>query len=189
MNRVKKIPPPLDPPTWQGNPALEPFLVPIADLHEDPANARRHPERNLAAIRASLARFCQQTPVVFDAAGVVRKGNGTLQAARALGWTHLAAVRSDLAGADLAGYAIADNRTSELAEWDDQALAAILEGLKAENGFPIEATGFDDAEVAALIGRLSEELPAGADGKEFDESIADEVEYITCPNCQHRWPK
>jgi hypothetical protein len=32
---------------WEGNPALEPFLVPIDDLHEDPANARKHGPRTL----------------------------------------------------------------------------------------------------------------------------------------------
>ena len=25
--------------------------------------------------------------------------------------------------------------------------------------------------------------------KEYDESIADEVEYLTCPECGHKWPK
>ena len=36
--------------------------VPIDSIHVDPANVRRHPERNLATIRASLARFGQQKP-------------------------------------------------------------------------------------------------------------------------------
>ena len=27
------------------------------------------------------------------------------------------------------------------------------------------------------------------DWKEYDESAADSVEYITCPNCDHKWPK
>jgi len=41
--------------------------LPITDLHLDPANARRHSQRNLDAIMSSLARFGQQKPIVIDA--------------------------------------------------------------------------------------------------------------------------
>ena len=27
------------------------------------------------------------------------------------------------------------------------------------------------------------------DFKEYDESVADDVEFIECPNCGHKWPK
>ena len=100
--------------------------LPIADLSEDPANARRHGARNLDQIRASLRRFGQQKPIVVDAANVVRAGNGTLAAARSLGWATVAAVRSGLAGAEMSAYAIVDNRSAELAEWDAEVLAATL---------------------------------------------------------------
>ncbi|MGQ0802007.1 MAG: hypothetical protein ACT4NL_18070, partial [Pseudomarimonas sp.] len=63
--------------------------VPIDSLHQDPANTRLHDERNLAVIKASLTRFGQQTPIVVDERNVIRKGNGTLQAAKALGWTEI----------------------------------------------------------------------------------------------------
>ena len=41
---------------------------------------------------------------------------------------------------------------------------------------------------------LQELLEGAADGvvpefKEYDESVVDEVEYITCPECGHKWPK
>lgn len=42
--------------------------------------------------------------------GVVIAGNGTLKAALALGWQHLAAVYVDMDAATAAGFAIADNR-------------------------------------------------------------------------------
>src|SRR5271168_918100 len=92
--------------------------LPITSLSPDPANARRHPERNLDQIKASLRRFGQQKPIVVDAANVVRAGNGTLAAAIALGWTTIAAVRSDLGKTELTAYAITDNRSAELAAWD-----------------------------------------------------------------------
>jgi len=65
-------------PTWNVAPALEALLVPIADLHADPRNARQHGDRNLAAIRRSYERFGQQKPIVVDSAGQVVAGNGQL---------------------------------------------------------------------------------------------------------------
>ena len=119
--------------------------LPIADLSPDPANARLHGERNLEQIKASLRRFGQQKPIVVDATNVVRAGNGTLAAARALGWTTLAAVRSELAGADLTAYAVADNRTAELATWDADVLSAAL----AEEA--VGDVGFTADDLAALL--------------------------------------
>jgi len=43
---------------------LEIETVAIADLHEDPANVRMHPPRNLETIKASLLEFGQQKPIV-----------------------------------------------------------------------------------------------------------------------------
>jgi ParB-like chromosome segregation protein Spo0J len=100
--------------------------VRITDLHPDPANARRHPQRNLDAIISSLARFGQQKPIVVDAAHIVRAGNGTLAAAKALGWTHIKIIRTELSGIEAAAFAIADNRTAELAEWDPDVLGTLL---------------------------------------------------------------
>ena len=100
--------------------------LPITSLHLDPANARRHPQRNLDAIMGSLARFGQQKPIVIDANHIVRAGNGTLAAARALGWTHVDTIRTDLIGIEATAFAIADNRSAELAEWDPDVLSAAL---------------------------------------------------------------
>jgi len=88
--------------------------VRIADLSIDPANARKHSQRNLDAIAASLKRFGQQKPIVVDKANIVRAGNGTLQAAIHLGWDSIDVVTTDLTGAEASAYAIADNRTAEL---------------------------------------------------------------------------
>jgi ParB-like nuclease domain len=117
-------------------------LVDIGKLVLDPANARRHPERNLSAIKGSLARFGQQKPIVANAAGVVIAGNGTLEAAKELGWDKIAVVRSELGGTDLAAFAIADNRSSELAEWDRDVLGSILHALR-EDSFDLTSIGFD----------------------------------------------
>ncbi len=125
--------------------------VPIDSLVFDPANVRKHGEKNLATIKASLSRFGQQKPIVVDANGVVRAGNGTLAAAKALGWKEIAVVRSTLAGSEATAYAIADNRTAELAEWDEDALAQTLAALQIEDEDLAISTGFDAKEIDALL--------------------------------------
>ena len=106
--------------------------IAIEKLSNDPANARKHNDRNIEAIVGSLRRFGQQKPIVVDVSGVVRAGNGTLEAARRLGWKDIDCVETQLKGSDAIAYAIADNRTAELADWDDDVLAAQLNGLLAD---------------------------------------------------------
>jgi hypothetical protein len=104
--------------------------VQLSDISLDPANLRRHPVRNLEAIKASLRRFGQQKPIVVDAKGVIIAGNGVYTAARELGWKQIACVDSSLAGVERVAYAIADNQTPLLAEWDEPALLDTLEAME-----------------------------------------------------------
>lgn len=123
--------------------------VAIDSLSLDPANLRKHSQRNLDAISASLRRFGQQKPIVVNAQNVVLAGNGTLTAARAIGWKEIKIVRSELAGTQATAFGIADNRSAELAEWDDN-LADVLASLKAED-FPLSDIGFDEADLKELV--------------------------------------
>ena len=130
---------------------------PLADLQLDPANVRRHPAQNIAAIKASLTRFGQQKPVVIDRRGIVVAGNGTLAAARDLGWTEIDVVVTDLAGSEAVAFAIADNRTAELAEWDDDALASVLAALKAEDDALLQVAGFSEDDLNKLVAAAAPE--------------------------------
>ena len=132
--------------------------IPCAELHNDPANVRKHGEQNLAAIKASLARFGQQKPIVVNQDGVVIAGNGTLMAARALGWQTIKAVRTNLAGSEATAFAIADNRTAELAEWDDAALQQQLAAIAIDDEELLAATGFDEKEIAKLAAANAPEV-------------------------------
>lgn len=117
--------------------------IPVDKLIPDPNNARKHDEKNLSAIKGSLSKFEQQKPIVIDSKNVVIAGNGTLEAAKALGWTHIDCVRSKLStNTDKVAFALADNRSAELASWDDEVLGKELHSL-FEDGFEIADIGFD----------------------------------------------
>lgn len=140
---------------------LRRLLVPLASLALDPSNLRLHDDKSFDAIATSLRRFGQQKPIVVDAGGVVIAGNGTLEAARRLGWTHIAAVPSKLSGAERVAYSIADNRTAELSRWDTKALQAVLDAIPKED---LAGTGFTIDDLAELAGRepaaIEDEAPA-----------------------------
>lgn len=122
--------------------------VAIASLVNDPQNVREHDERNLDAIKSSLSTFGQRKPIVCARANdgrlVVVAGNGTLMAAKALGWTDIDTVEvpKDWDAEKIRAFGIADNRTAELANWNDVALASALVDLDAM-GWNIADLGFE----------------------------------------------
>lgn len=143
-------------------------LVEISKLNLDPVNARKHNPKNLDVIKSSLAKFGQQKPIVIDKNNVVVAGNGTLEAAKSLGWEKISAVVTKLTGADLTAYGIADNRSAELAEWDDEVLSGLIKSLHAED-FDLDTIGFDIEDFTMA------ELDYGVVGDEDMEGMAEGV--------------
>jgi len=137
-------------------------LVDIETLTPDPRNARTHGKRNLDAIAGSLREFGQRKPIVVTYDGVVIAGNGTLEAAKKLGWTKISVSRApeEWTEATVRAYALADNQTGALAEWDDAILKDTLAEL-AQDGWDITAFGFDEIEPPAdpMEGDLDEVPP------------------------------
>lgn len=142
------------PRVWRGATQLQKLLVPIEQLLDDPQNARRHNDRNLQAVEASLEAFGQVKPVVARALPTDPRnvqlvaGHGTKQAALALGWTHLAVVVDQFNDKTARAYGIADNRTADLAEWD----MANLHDALADLDDMTDAMGFTAAEIESLAG-------------------------------------
>lgn len=132
--------------------SLWPLVIEIDECHLDPANARTG--HALDQIASSLAAYKQRKPIVVNRSeGMkIEAGNGTYQAARVLGWTHIAAVIVEDDAATAVGYAIADNRLGDLSEWDNETLAQLLTSLE-----PDMVTGFDAADVETLLAELGEE--------------------------------
>ena len=113
-------------------PALR--CIPLADLHEDPANVRKHGDRNKASVRASILEFGQvETLVVQRATGRVLGGNCRLGELRALGREGAWCMEVDVEGIDATRLALALNRTAELAEWDADALGRLLADLAPQD--------------------------------------------------------
>lgn len=147
------------------------------ELTLDPNNARVHSEKSIDAISKSLLAFGLQKPIVIDSDNRVVAGNGTLQAALKLGWETIETVRlpEDWTLSMIEAFAIADNRTAELSEWNKEVLAEQLLDLEEED-FPIDWLGFE-TEVEKEE-KILEEFPS------FDDDT--ETSY-RCPKCEYEW--
>jgi len=117
-------------------------------LIPDPANARKHSERNIEEISRSLCEFGQHRPyVVQRSTGRIIIGNGMYEAMLLLKWTEGQAVYVDDDDTRAIRRALADNRTAELAEWDENVLAALLRSVANDGEIP----GWTALEVESLL--------------------------------------
>jgi len=140
------------------HPSLVSLAVPLADLKPDPMNARLHSKRNIAEVVTSYKEHGQRKPIVVQKRTtetgatefVVRAGNGQCEAARELGWTHIAAVVVEEGDRDAVKFAIRDNRTAELAEWDWHVLAQEDAAFANAGGLGLTELGWSEAEVLPL---------------------------------------
>jgi ParB-like chromosome segregation protein Spo0J len=125
--------------------------ISIDDLELDPNNARKHSDKNINAICESLKQFGQRKPIVINANDVVIAGNGTVEAARKIGLKTLDVVRvpADWSEEKIKAYALADNRTAELASWDAEILLSQLNELNIAD-WDINALGFKEFELNPL---------------------------------------
>lgn len=177
------------------NPALEKFLVPIASLKFDPKNPRTHSTRNIQTIKHSLAEYGQQIPIITKDS-IVIKGNGTLQAAKELGWTHIAAMPfNHPEKKKVRGFALIDNRSGELADWDMQVLGAELAELQAD-GLDLIELGWDQHEFEPLLSadwkppEISEQVSFETSGKKAIHFTAEEFRHVAAAIGRvHRNPK
>lgn len=109
---------------------------------------------NVDAITASYEEFGQVKPIVVrpngDGTSTVLAGNHQLQAAKRLGWTHIAAIELPVDDKRGIAFALADNRTNELGRTDDELLHTMLTQVIDEYDYLMEGMGWDDFEMAIL---------------------------------------
>lgn len=134
--------------------------IDINQLKFDPNNAREHDQKNLEAIQGSLEAFGQRKPIVIDQKNTIVAGNGTVEAALLMGWLEIKCVRvpEDWTVEQIKAFALADNKTAELASWDTQVLNAQLLELDAAD-FDIQSIGFEMPQEVELEEINAEEIP------------------------------
>lgn len=147
--------------------------VKTSTLEFDPDNARRHPEKNLRTIRASLKKYGQVLPLILrKGSNVVLAGNGTLKCMRDLKMASAFVVDFDGTDNEARALKVVLNRSAELAEWDYKALAATLLPIHEEGLLDLTEFGWDQHELDPLLGAEWGPGEAGDLGGERDGESA-----------------
>ena len=147
--------------------------VPIGTLKHHPKNPRKG---DVKSITESIEHNGFYGVVVAQkSTGYVLAGNHRMMAAKAAGLDSLPVAYVDVDDATALKILLADNRTNDLATYDNKELAELLADVS--NTIGLDGTGFDEAFLDGLIGELAQETPAGNadDVPEAQISKADEL--------------
>lgn len=143
-------------------------LIPYENNPRDNENAVKY-------VAESIKQFGFKVPIVIDENNVIVAGHTRLKAAQELGVEEVPCiVADDLTEEQIKAFRLADNKTSEFAKWDMEALAAELDGLEMD----MEAFGFielSDLDVESFF--------EDAEPKEPNDDAAEPKE-VQCPHCK-----
>ncbi len=123
----------------------------LEQIRSDPKRPRRRQRRSVTEIAKSIREFGFVQPIVVDEHFVVIIGHGRLEAAKSLEYkTVPVVILRGLADAQRQRLQIADNRLSELSDWDEGQLIEQIEQLSG--GGCHEIPGFSTAEIDDILG-------------------------------------
>lgn len=153
--------------------------VAIDSLIEYPHNPRHG---KVEAIAESLDAHGQFRPLVVQkSTRYVLAGNHTLAAAVELGWTQIQVVFLDVDDEQAKKIVLADNRTSDLAHYNEPSLAELLTSLDGD----LVATGYDADDLDRLISNINAGLPEFE--PEPEPTRLDVKTTVCCPECGHEF--
>jgi ParB-like chromosome segregation protein Spo0J len=159
--------------------------VPISELKA----WKKNPRRNDAAaekLTGLLSEYGFINPIIATPDKVIRAGHTRLKAAANTDLTELPVIYVDFGSeAKAEMFALADNRASEWAEWDEDALADLLSQRKELPDQKMAAlSGFERTEIEGLRagGALGADAPE--EFPEVDENIETQHQ---CPKCKYEW--
>lgn len=162
---------------------------PVASLAPYAANARVHAEAQVAQIAASIQEFGFVNPVIIDENGEIIAGHGRVLAAQRMGLAEVPTIeRAGLSDAQKRGLRLADNKIALNSGWDEKLLAEELAALTGIEGFDVEITGFDGAEIDKLVGKPPEQKPADDEDDPADADVEQPRQRVARARRAPAWP-
>jgi DNA modification methylase len=156
-------------------------LVPVGDIRPHPKNPR---QGDVAAIVASIqANQFYGACTVQRSTGYILAGNHRWLAARECELTHIPVIWVDCDDATAVRILLVDNRTNDLASYDDPKLAEMLSDILREQG-TLDGTGYDGGALDALLAELGQ--TAGTEGLTEDDA-APEVPEVALTRPGDLW--
>jgi site-specific DNA-methyltransferase (adenine-specific) len=165
--------------------------LPLDDIKPYWRNPRKN-EGAVEAVKQSITDYGFNQPIILDVKKVIIAGHTRYKALMELGWKEAPCVVIDLPPAKAKEYRIADNKTSELSEWDMDALIPELREIdkvaSMQVFFPdLDLKGLleDTATVASVTTAQVEKAEASLNGQFEEKSATVQGQYveILCPHC------
>ena len=131
-------------------------LMPLDQLRPYDRNARLHTQQQIQQIAKSIAAFGFNNPILVSSDQGIIAGHGRLEAARYMGLESVPVIVLDhLSEKERRAYILADNRLSDLSQWDEATLNAEVEALQATD-LDLDAIGWTDEELEEMLAGLDE---------------------------------
>jgi len=153
----------------------------LGDLVPWPRNPRQIGDAEAERLKQSREQFEQPQVIVIGPGDVVYDGHQRLKVwADEWGPDFEVAVR-------VSSRALSEPEREQLTVWLHRGTAGEwdFEALRDWDTERLLEWGFTEQELEPI----TPFDPDSIEFPEYDESVADEVEYIECPECGHKWPK
>lgn len=159
-------------------------LISIDELKPFERNPKIHSEEQIKKLVKSIEEFGWTNPVlVLRDSMMVIAGHARLEAAQRLNIREIPAILLDLPYEKAIAYNVADNRLAELAEWDNETLAGLLDEIKSF-GLDLELTGFTEKNMGDLNINIDDFFE-----KSNHKHKENQDRRLYCPSCGSELPE
>jgi len=147
--------------------------MPINQLQNYKTNPRKHPEKQLVKLMASITEFGIALPVLIDTDNVIIAGEAVTEAARRLGLAEVPViVARGWSKARIKAFRLAANRLAELATWDTELLTLELTSIIELGEVTVDLLGWETGEIDVMLESEIADNPASASSDPDDEQLA-----------------
>lgn len=154
-------------------PATKIEMRPIESLIAYARNSRKHSQKQIDQVAASIREFGWTIPVLIAEDNTIIAGHCRVLSAKKLGITEVPTMMAKgWSDAQRRAYVISDNQLTLVSEWDEDLLKVELLDLK-NSSFDLALTGFDSAQLDLL---LRPETSSLEDDTEVTPSVVDEAQ-------------
>lgn len=132
---------------------LKVVYLPISKIQKYSGNAKLHSDKQVSQIVKSIRRFDFINPILIDEKSIIIAGHGRMEAAIGAGLDKVPVIQiKHLTEAEKKAYRIADNKLTELGEWDIGKLQLEFEAIESlDVELDFEITGFNSGELDVLM--------------------------------------
>lgn len=114
----------------------------------------KNPRQNIEAVdmvAMSIKEHGFNQPIVADQNFRICVGHTRFLAAKKLGLKEIPVLKKQMSEKEFIAYNLADNKTSDLSEWDSKLLGELLGELESLDETFLAKTAFDEKEIDALL--------------------------------------